>query len=178
MREAFTNATGFSPRRLPRSLKYIAEEWPEVAIVQQLVGQILWGHNIVLLTKLKDQSARLAYATATVEHGWSRNVLVMQIEARTIERQGKAVTNFDRTLLSPQSDLARETLKDPYKLDFLGLEDDAREREIEQALVDHAADFLIELGAGFAYLGRQVQAGARRSTRFLHDRGRCAGYAC
>lgn len=146
--------------------------------VQQVAAQIPWGHNIVLLTKLKDQSARLAYAAATVELGWSRNVLVMQIEARTIERQGKAVTNFDRTLPSPQSDLARETLKDPYKLDFLGLEADAREREIEQALVDHVADFLIELGAGFAYVGRQVQTEPRRSTRFLRDRGRCEGYAC
>jgi predicted nuclease of restriction endonuclease-like (RecB) superfamily len=80
----------------------------------------------------------------------------MQIETRAIDRQGKAVTNFDRTLPTTQSDLARESLKDPYKLDFLGLNEDAREREIEQALVDHVADFLLELGAGFAYVGRQV----------------------
>ncbi len=127
--------------------------------VQQVAAQIPWGHNIVLLTKLKDQSARLAYAAATVELGWSRKVLVMQIEARTIERQGKAVTNFDRTLPSPQSDRARETLKDPYKLDFLGLEADAREREIEQALVDHVADFLIEIKAGKFKLNHVGQLG-------------------
>jgi predicted nuclease of restriction endonuclease-like (RecB) superfamily len=110
----------------------------------------------VLLTKLKDNGLRLRYAAATVEHGWSRHILTMQIEAKSVERQGKAITNFDRTLPAVQSDLARESLKDPYKLDFLGLEEHAREREIEQALVDHVADFLIELGAGFAYVGRQV----------------------
>jgi predicted nuclease of restriction endonuclease-like (RecB) superfamily len=113
-------------------------------------------HNTVLLTKLKDHELRLRHAAATVEHGWSRHILTMQIETKAVERQGKAVTNFDRTLPAVQSDLARESLKDPYKLDFLRLEEGAREREIEQALVDHVADFLIELGAGFAYLGRQV----------------------
>lgn len=137
-------------------MRAFAEAWTADSIVQQPVGQIPWGHNIVLLTKLKEHDTRMAYAAATVEHGWSRNVLTMKIEVRTLERQGKAVTNFDRTLPSAQSDLARETIKDPYKLDFLGLEDDARERDIEQALVDHVADFLIELGAGFAYVGRQV----------------------
>lgn len=110
----------------------------------------------MLLTKLKDNGLRLRYAAATVEHGWSRHILTMQIEAKAVERQGKAVTNFDRTLPAGQSDLAREPLKDPYKLDFLGLEESAREREIEQALAGHVADFLIELGAGFAYVGRQV----------------------
>jgi predicted nuclease of restriction endonuclease-like (RecB) superfamily len=141
------------------------------------------GHNLVLLTKLKDNELRLRYAAATVEHGWSRHILTMQIEAKTVERQGKAVTNFDRTLPAGQSDLARESLKDPYKLDFLGLEEGAREREIEQALVDPVADFLIELGAGFAYVGRQVhlEVGVRTSSstcslpsqapRLCRDRG-------
>jgi len=137
-------------------MRAFAEAWTEEEIVQQPVGQIPWGHNIALLTKLKDSGLRLRYAAAAVEHGWSRNTLTMQIEAKAVERQGKAVTNFDRTLPAVQSDLARESLKDPYKLDFLGLEEDAREREIELALVDHVADFLIELGAGFAYVGRQV----------------------
>jgi hypothetical protein len=104
----------------------LTEAWPEEAVVQQAVGQIPWGHNIVLLTKLKDSDTRLRYAAATVKHGWSRNILTMQIETKSIERQGKAVTNFDRTLPAAQSDLARESLKDPYKLDFLGLEEDAR----------------------------------------------------
>jgi predicted nuclease of restriction endonuclease-like (RecB) superfamily len=137
-------------------MRAFAEAWTEEEIVQQPVGQIPWGHNTVLLTKVKDHDLRLRYAAATVEHGWSRHILTMQIETKAVERQGRAVTNFDRTLPAVQSDLARESLKDPYKLDFLGLEEDAREREIEQALVDHVADFLIELGAGFAYVGRQV----------------------
>lgn len=137
-------------------MRAFAEAWPEDAIVQQPVGQIPWGHNIVLLTKLKDNHLRLGYAAATVEHGWSRNILTMQIEVKAIERQGKAVTNFDAALPKPQSDLAREALKDPYKLDFLGLTKDAHEREIEQAIVDHVSRFLVELGAGFAYVGRQM----------------------
>ncbi|MFT4224817.1 PDDEXK nuclease domain-containing protein [Micropruina sp.] len=155
LREAFPGLGGFSRANL-MYMRAFAEAWPDGAIVQQPVGQIPWGHNIVLLTKLKDTSTRLAYAAATVKHGWSRNTLVMHVEARTLERQGKAITNFARTLPSVHSDLAHETLKDPYKLDFLGLDAGAREREIEQALVDHVADFLIELGAGFAYVGRQV----------------------
>jgi predicted nuclease of restriction endonuclease-like (RecB) superfamily len=155
LRESFPGLGGFSRANL-MYMRSFADAWPEDAIVQQPVGQIPWGHNIVLLTKLKEADARLAYAAAAVQHGWSRNVLLMQIEVQALERQGRAVTNFDRTLPIAQSDLARESLKDPYKLDFLGLEDDAREREIEQALVDHVADFLIELGAGFAYVGRQV----------------------
>jgi predicted nuclease of restriction endonuclease-like (RecB) superfamily len=114
----------------------------------------------VLLTKLTDNGPRLKYAAAAVEHGWSRHVLTRQVEAKAVERQGRAVTNFDRTLPTVQSGLARESLKDPCKLDFLGLEEDAREREIEQALVDHVADFLIGLGARFAYVGRQVQTSA------------------
>lgn len=155
LRAVFPDLGGFSRANL-LYMRAFAEAWPEEAIVQQPVGRIPWGHNIVLLTKLKDNDLRLRYAAAAVEHGWSRHILTMQIEARAIERQGKAVTNFDRTLPAAQSDLARESLKDPYKLDFLGLEEDAREREIEQALVDHVADFLLELGAGFAYVGRQV----------------------
>jgi len=148
LREVFPDLSGFSRANL-MYMRAFAEAWPEEAVVQQAVGQIPWGHNILLLTKLKDSDTRLRYAAATVEHGWSRNILTMQIETKSIERQGKAVTNFDRTLPAAQSDLARESLKDPYKLDFLGLEEDAREREIEQALVDHVSDSLLELGAGF-----------------------------
>jgi predicted nuclease of restriction endonuclease-like (RecB) superfamily len=155
LRNVFPDLGGFSRANL-MYMRAFAEAWTEEEIVQQPVGQIPWGHNTVLLTKLKDHGLRLRYAAATVEHGWSRHVLTLQIEAKAVERQGKAVTNFDRTLPAVQSDLARESLKDPCKLDFLGLEEGAREREIEQALVDHVADFLIELGAGFAYVGRQV----------------------
>ena len=125
-------------------------------IVQQAVGQLPWGHNLVLLTRLKDTATRLAYAQRTLQHGWSRNVLNIHIETRLLEREGQSVNNFETQLPAPQSDLARESLKDPYRLDFLGLGKEAEERAIESALVQHITHFLIELGAGFAFVGRQV----------------------
>jgi predicted nuclease of restriction endonuclease-like (RecB) superfamily len=108
------------------------------------------------LDKLPGAETRRWYAAKAVENGWSRNVLVMQIETRLFERDGKAVTNFPATLPSPQSDLARESLKDPYRFDFLGLTEEAQERSIEEALTQHVTEFLLELGAGFAFVGRQV----------------------
>lgn len=155
LREAFPDMKGFSPRSL-KYMRSFAEAWPDEEFVQQVAAQIPWGHNMVLLDRIKTTAERVGYARAALEHGWSRNVLEMQIEAKAIERQGKAVTNFDRTLPAAQSDFAREALKDPYKLDFLGLGKDAEERAIEQSIVDHVAQFLVELGAGFAYVGRQV----------------------
>jgi predicted nuclease of restriction endonuclease-like (RecB) superfamily len=137
-------------------MRAFAEAWPDGQIVQQAVGQLPWGHNLVLLSKLKNRGERLAYAQKTIDNNWSRNVLVMQIESRLLERQGKAVTNFEQRLPKPQSDLARESLKDPYRFDFLGLTDEAQEREIESALVQHVTRFLLELGTGFAFVGRQV----------------------
>lgn len=122
----------------------------------QAVTEIPWGHNQELLFKLKDPAQRLWYAKMVVEHGWSRAVLVHQIESDLFARQGKAVTNFKRTLPMPQSDLAHEAIKDPYTFDFLTLAADARERELEQGLVDHIQKFLLELGVGFAFVGRQV----------------------
>lgn len=115
-----------------------------------------WGHNLVLLTKLKTAEGRRRYAEAAVRHGWSRSVLAIQIERRVVERQGRAVTNFEATLPAPESDLARESLKDPYRLGFLGLGEEAEERAIEAALIQHVTEFLLELGAGFAFMGRQV----------------------
>jgi len=155
LRTAFPDMKGFSRANL-MYMRAFAEAWPDDQIVQQAVGQLPWGHNLALLTKLKSREDRLAYAQKTLENGWSRNVLVMQIETRLLERQGKAVTNFEQRLPAPQSDLARETLKDPYRFDFLGLNEEAHEREIEAALVQHVTRFLLELGAGFAFVGRQV----------------------
>ena len=108
------------------------------------------------MEKLQNREDRIWYAQKAIEHNWSRNILVMQIESRLIERSGAAVTNFSLTLPKPESDLARELLKDPYRFDFLGLGDEAQEREIENALVKHVRDFLLELGAGFAFVGKQV----------------------
>ena len=155
LRAAFPEMKGFSRANL-MYMRAFAEAWPDAAIVQQAVGQLPWGHNLVLLTRLKDAQQRLAYAQSAIAHGWSRNVLNIHIETRLLERTGKAVTNFDASLPKPQSDLARESLKDPYRLDFLGLGREAGEREIENALVKHVTEFLLELGAGFAFVGRQV----------------------
>ena len=115
-----------------------------------------WGHNLVLLSKLKEPQARLAYAQRAIQHGWSRNVLNIHIETRLLEREGLAVTNFGAQLPAPNSDLAHATLKDPYLFDFLGVGKEADEREIETAIVQHISRFLLELGAGFAFVGRQV----------------------
>jgi len=155
LREAFPDAKGYSPRNL-KYMRAFAAAWPGVEIVQGPLAQLTWYHQIALLEKLDSPDERLAYAHAAVEHGWSRDTLVLHISARTVERTGRAITNFASTLPTHTSDLARDSLKDPYKLDFLGLGDGAQERAIEQALVDHVAQFLVELGAGFAYVGRQV----------------------
>lgn len=155
LRAAFPEMKGFSRANL-MYMRAFAEAWPDADIVQQAVGQLPWGHNLVLLTKLKNPEQRLAYAYRAIEHGWSRNVLNIHIEQGLLAREGQAITNFSQRLPSPQSDLARESLKDPYRLDFLGLGKEAAERDIETALVHHITQFLLELGAGFAYVGRQV----------------------
>lgn len=155
LRSAFPEMKGFSPRNL-KYMRTFAQAWPEDVIVQQAAAQLPWGHNLVLLDRLKTLEERTWYAAKAIEHNWSRNILNIQIETRLRERSGTAVTNFDASLPKPQSDLARESLKDPYRFDFLGLTDEAQEREIENALVKHVTDFLLELGAGFAFVGRQV----------------------
>ena len=155
LRNAFPDMKGFSRANL-MYMRAFAEAWPDGEIVQQAVGQLPWGHNLVLLTKLKSPEQRLNYAQRAIDHGWSRNVLAIHIERRLLEREGKAASNFDSQLPKPQSDLARESLKDPYLFDFLGLGLEAGERAIEDAIVQHITRFLLELGAGFAYVGRQV----------------------
>jgi predicted nuclease of restriction endonuclease-like (RecB) superfamily len=155
LRTAFPDMKGFSPRNL-KYMRAFADAWSDAEFVQQAVARLPWGHNLVLLDKLPGPQTRQWYAAQAAEHNWSRNVLVMQIETRLLERSGTAATNFPATLPAPQSDLARESIKDPYRFDFLGLTDTAQEREIEHALVRHVTDFLLELGAGFAFVGRQV----------------------
>jgi predicted nuclease of restriction endonuclease-like (RecB) superfamily len=154
LRREFPEMKGFSARNL-KYMRAFAEAWPDASIVQEALAQITWYHNITLLEKLSSADERLWYVRKTVEHGWSRNILVIQIETRLFERQGNAVTNFTKSLPAPQSDLAQETLKDPYKFDFLSLGDEAHERDIENALVHHIRRFLLELGSGFAFLGNQ-----------------------
>lgn len=156
LRNLFPEMKGFSRANL-MSMRAFAEAWPKAEIVQQAVGQLPWGHNLMLLTKLKDSRLRLAYAQRAVEHGWSRSLLAMHIESRLLEREGQALTNFGARLPAPSSDLARQSLKDPYLFDFLDIGKEADERTIESALVQHVTRFLLELGAGFAFVGKQVQ---------------------
>ena len=155
LRSAFPDMKGFSPRNL-KYMRSFAQAWPEAEFVQAVLAQLPWYHQIALLDKLPDSEARRWYAAKAIEHNWSRNVLVMQIESHARARAGQAVTNFAERLPAPLSDLARESLKDPYRFDFLGLHDDAQERAVEGALVQHVTQFLLELGAGFAFVGRQV----------------------
>jgi len=155
LRAAFPEMKGFSPRNL-KYMRAFAESWPDEPFVQEVLAQLPWYHQLALLDKLPGPATRRWYAAKAIEHNWSRNVLVMQIESRLLERSGQAVTNFEAKLPKPQSDLARESLKDPYRFDFLGLTEEAHERDIEGALVKHVTEFLLELGAGFAFVGRQV----------------------
>lgn len=155
LRTAFPDIKGFSSRNL-KYMRAFAEAWPDSEFVQGVLAQLPWYHQLALLDKLRTMDERRWYAAKAIEHNWSRNVLVIQIETRLRERTGTAVTNFEARLPSPQSDLARESLKDPYRLDFLGLGEDALERSIESAIVGHITQFLIELGAGFAFVGQQV----------------------
>ncbi|PUE21067.1 YhcG family protein [Limnohabitans sp. WS1] len=180
----FPGVAGFSER----NLKYI-RQWvqfwgagsePE-PIGQQAVAQlqsIPWGHNLAIISKCQTRGEALYYVQQTQAHGWSRAVLTHQIESGLWQREGRAVTNFAHTLPAPQSDLARQVLKDPYMFDFLSLSPEHTERELETALIEHVTQFLLELGAGFAYLGRQVplQVGERDffiDLLFYHARLHC-----
>jgi predicted nuclease of restriction endonuclease-like (RecB) superfamily len=128
---------------------------PVVAQLDKLVGQLPWSHNIVLLDKLSTSQERLFYAQKCIQNGWSKAVLIHQIESGLIARQGKAITNFEQTLPKDQSDLARETLKNPYLFGFLGIEEEVHERALEKALIQHIKKFILELGRGFAFVGNQ-----------------------
>jgi predicted nuclease of restriction endonuclease-like (RecB) superfamily len=168
---------GLSPRNL-KYMRALAEAWPDEAIVQATLAQLTWFHNLTLLEKLKTKKERLWYAQASIEHGWSRNVLVLHFESGLHGRQGKALTNFQRTLPAPQSDLAQQLLKDPYNFDFLTLSKGAHERDIETGLLEHIRKFLLELGVGFAFVGSQYPldiAGEdyRLDLLFYHLKLRC-----
>jgi len=177
LREAFPDMKGFSSRSL-MYMRAFAEAWPEAEIVQQTAAQLPWFHLCTLLDKLKDPALRLSYAKQALAEGWSRATLERHIRNRLHERQGQAVTNFDTRLPAPHSQLAHETLKDPYLFDFLGLGDDAHEREIENALIRHITKFLLELGSGFAYIGRQFRLEVNGDEFFIdllfyHTRLKC-----
>jgi predicted nuclease of restriction endonuclease-like (RecB) superfamily len=153
LKEAFPSISGFSTRNLQYmrtfSTAYLEENHAAAA------AQIPWGHNILILDKVEGLEQRLWYIQKTIENGWSRSMLECWIESNLYDRQGKALNNFKATLSCPQSDLAEQTLKDPYNFSFLALDERYRERELEQGLMDHLQTFLLELGEGFAFVGRQ-----------------------
>jgi predicted nuclease of restriction endonuclease-like (RecB) superfamily len=151
----FPEMKGFSSRNL-KYMRALAEAYGDERFVQQAVAQIPWGHNVRILDYVKDAAEREWYIRQTVQNGWSRDVLVHHIESNLYRRQGKAITNFDRTLPPLQSDLAHQVLKDPYTFDFLSLDREARERDFERGLIEHLRAFLLELGVGFAFVGSQV----------------------
>ncbi|MFA5343957.1 MAG: PDDEXK nuclease domain-containing protein [Kiritimatiellia bacterium] len=155
LRDAFPDMQGLSPRNL-KYMRTFAATWPDRAIVQGPLAQITWYHNLALLEKLKEPDIRLWYARKTVEHGWSQPILCLQIDGCAHKRLGKAINNFPATLPPADSDMAGQIFKDPYLFDFIGTADPRREREVEHALVDHIQRFLLEMGAGFAFMGRQI----------------------
>lgn len=163
---AFPDMKGFSPRNLKYMRKF-AEAWRDRAFVQQAAAQIAWFHHCVLLDRVSDPKAREWYVGATVRHGWSRAVLSAQIARKAHARAGRAITNFKTTLPSPDSELAEQAFKDPYLFDFLGNADLRRERELEKGLIDHVQKFLLELGSGFAFVGRQVRLDVGESEFFV-----------
>lgn len=154
LRAAFPGVKGFSRTSL-HYMREFAAEWPDGPFVQASLGQISWYHHLALLDKLDDPELRVWYGAKAAENGWSRDVLVYQIEGRLHERQGRALTNFDRTLPPPDSDLAQGLSKSPYLFEWLGLDEQAAEAEIERGLVAQIERFLLELGEGFALVGRQ-----------------------
>ncbi len=155
LQTSFPDVSGFSARNLKYMRKF-ADCYQENNYAAA-AAQIPWGHNMVIMDRIKDQNQRVWYIQQTIENGWSRSMLKHWIESNLYKRQGKAITNFRQTLPSPQSDLAEQLLKDPYNFSFLALDKQYRERELEEGLINHIQNFLIELGDGFAFIGRQYR---------------------
>lgn len=148
--------SGFSARNL-RYMKRFFEIYQDTPILQRPVAKLPWGHNVTLMEKLTSNDERFWYAEQTIENGWTRPMLILWIESDLYSRQGKAITNFKNTIPNVNSDLAEQTLKDPYNFSFLSLDKKHREQDLEQGLIDHIQKFLLELGQGFAFVGRQVK---------------------
>lgn len=166
LRKEFPEMKGLSARNL-KYMRRFADEYRDNIFVQEVLAQITWYHNITLIEKVKNQQERNWYTQKIIEYGWSRNVLVHQIELNLYQRDGKSINNFKATLPSDQSDLARSIIKDPYKFDFLSIGKETHEREIEKELVKHIEKFLLELGAGFAFVGKQYQLSVGNENYFI-----------
>jgi predicted nuclease of restriction endonuclease-like (RecB) superfamily len=155
LKDAFPDITGFSTRNLKYMRKF-ADAWKNIEIVQRTVAQIPWRSNITLLDKLSDPKLRLFYAQKTIENGFGKDMLVFQIESQLHKRKGNSVSNFKDAIPPDNSDMVAQSFKDPYIFDFVGNAKHIKERELEQSLIDHIQKFLLELGQGFAFIGRQV----------------------
>lgn len=156
LKTEFPDMKGFSSRNL-KYMSYFAKLCPNGKIGQQSAAQLPWFHVVTLLTKVKDEAEREWYAKQTIQEAWSRTTLELHIKNKLHMRQGAAITNFKKQLKSPDSTMAQQILKDPYHFDFLGLGDEAHEKDIENALVRHITRFLLELGSGFSFVGRQYR---------------------
>ncbi len=177
LKEAFPDMKGFSPRNL-KYMRAFAAAYPDREFVQRVVAQIPWRSNLTLLDKLKEPELRAWYAQHTLQHGWSQSVLHFQIQSSLHLRIAQAQNNFPQTLPPDQSDMAVQIFKDPYIFDFLGTDTPRRELDIEKALIAHVEKFLLELGQGFAFVGRQVQlevgnSDFRLDLLFYHLKLRC-----
>lgn len=167
LKHEFPELKGFSRRNI-----YAIKQWyqfysDEFQFVPQAVAQLPWGHNRLIVSKVKSLSDAIFYCEETIKNSWSRDTLEVQIESGVHNRLGKSIHNFSNTLSSKQSDLAAQTLKDPYNFDFLGLHNDALEREIENELTKHITQFLLELGKGFAFVGRQYKVEVSDNDYFI-----------
>ncbi|MBI5360376.1 MAG: DUF1016 domain-containing protein [Planctomycetes bacterium] len=162
----FPDMKGFSSRNL-KYMRSFAVAWPDKLIVQRVIAQIPWRSTIALIDKLKKPEERLWYAMKTIKNGWSQSLLCLQIESQAYKREGNSVDNFQTALPPADFALAKQIFKDPYLFDFLGTADTRRENEVEQALVDHIQRFLLELGQGFAFVGRQVHLELGKNDYYL-----------
>jgi len=177
LKESFPEMSGFSPSNL-KNMRRFAEIWPDAIIGQQAVVQLQWRSILILMSKLKDNAIRELYAQKALVHGWSSNALWHMIDMRYIEREGKAVTNFVGALPPIESDMATQTFKDPYLFDFLGTAETRREAELERALMQHMEKFLLELGQGFAFVGRQVHLEVGGDDFYIEPYHPVGGGAC
>ena len=152
----FPNMKGFSERNI-RAMRLFYEEYQNDTIWQQLVAKLPWGHNLLLIEKIKDKKIRKIYAENTIKNGWSRNVLAVQIQTEFHKRIGNSNNNFNVLLPPKDSDLVNNTIKDPYIFDFITLKEEYREKELEFALITKIKNVLLELGKGFSFVGNQYK---------------------
>lgn len=152
----FPNMSGFSTRNLKLMVQFY-KEYSNDEFVQPIVAQIPWTHNIILIQKIKDKNIRFWYMEQTLQNGWSKDILSLMINSEVHNRTGNLVSNFSQILPPLESDLVQQSFKDPYRFDFLTITEPFRERELENNLIKHMEKFLIELGSGFAFVGRQYK---------------------